>query len=156
MTKKLAMGFHISSGAAFVGLATDGETLLLDDEAERFRPAEHLAGADQLADFKSRVEQELRRIKPSIVGVVHPRLYSNWQYKAAFTRVSLETAIMLAAHEAGVAYEVVKQERIAKALKLPVTKISEQAAERFGVTPSKYWANRAMAYAAAATLAKAL
>jgi hypothetical protein len=148
------VGVHLAAGVAYLAVIECPDRPLVDDPAERLIPAQNLAGAEQLADFASRIDQELRRIAPIVVGVLHPKLYGNWTYRDAFRRVSLEAAIMLSANGLGIAYEQVKRDAALKALQIPGKDESRWAAERLGITPPRYWNERSWAFIAAGALAK--
>ena len=145
---------HIAKGEAYFGAVECPETALIDDPLERIGLAKHLEGSAQLADFSSRVAQELRRLQPIRVGVVRTRKYQGWVYRDAFSRIAPEVAIMLTCEGLGVPYEQVRQEDAAKALQLPPQFLVDRAAERLGVERSRYWQYRAWAFAGARWLAK--
>lgn len=154
-----SLGIHIAAGCAYAAVAEGPEGVLFDDPLERLELARSLAGADQLADFSARFKQEVRRIKPCTVGVVYPKLYSNWKYSDAFRRVAIETAIMLGVSELStparpIAYVQVKQDSMAKALEIPLPKFSERAKARWGDGVPRYQKDRLYAVAAAAYLAQ--
>lgn len=152
-----AIGLNIVAGRVYVGVVAAPDRLLLDDSCERLDPPQHVAGAEQVVQFSERVRQEIRRITPSVVGVLHPRRYAQWRYADAFTRVSLETAIMFAVHEEGVPLEQLKQDPVAKVLGGRPQVLHDLVRERFDIeTPPRYWGDRGPAFAAAYYLAREL
>lgn len=154
---QVAVGVHIAGGDAFLGTVRVPDVPLLDDPAARLRPSQNLAGADQLADFVTRFRQELRRLAPTVVGVLWPRLAANWVYKVAFTRVSLEAAIMIATDAEGIRYEHVKQGDAARAVGTKANQIPDGALRRFGLNERPtYWIDRSYAFAGALYLASEL
>lgn len=153
-TSGRTVGVHIASGVAYFAVVECPDRAVIDDPADRIIPAANLAGADQLADFASRVGQELRRVEPVAIGVIHPKRYGNWSYKDAFRRVSLEASMMLTAHGLGIRSEQVKVERALKTLQIPGKDESRWIAELLGIKPPRYWNERSWAFIAAAALAK--
>lgn len=90
------MGIHIASAVAYVGIVDPGKGPRIDDPLERLTLASSLYGSEQLGDFASHVEQELGRIGPVSLGILQPNKHRNWVYAQAFSRVTLEAAIMIA------------------------------------------------------------
>ncbi len=150
------VGINIAAGKIYLGVARCPGSLLLDDSASRMQPAQHLDDATAFRDFADRVRDEIQRLRPGAVAVVHPRRYAGWTYREAFTRVALETAVMVAAAEEGVEFRSLKQEQIAKMTKVPLDHPTKTFAvlfaERFKITPTVHWKDRAFAFAAAWTL----
>jgi hypothetical protein len=151
----LFVGINVSGGIAYLGVANAGGEVALDDPAPRIGPNAQLDVARRLEDFRSRIAQELRRIRPQAVGVARTRRYQRWGYQEAFDRFTLEAAVMLAAVQEGFPCRQVKQEDAARATKVPVTKIAEALPERLGIEPTPYWRDRSVAFATALTLAEA-
>ena len=146
------LGVHIAAGTAYLARVDAGGQVVLDGP-DRLVPSKHLTDATQLRDFADRFAQELRRLSTVAVGVVHPRLYS-WKYSDAFVRVSLEAAIMLRAAEADVHYACVKQEAAARAVGVPLPKLSSALAAKYGISAPPLWSQRCLAVLAAAAVAR--
>jgi hypothetical protein len=127
-----------------------------DPSLRRVQPSEFMAPADRLHDFWARFRQLLRGRRPQQVVVLHTRSYQNWAYNDAFKRASLEAAVMVAARVEDISYELITQERTARHLGLPATwragDLKSAAAGLIEERPA-YWADRALAYAAAVTAA---
>lgn len=139
---------NIVAGTSYLALVEAPKSPVLD-AAERLVPAKNLAGAARLRDFHDRFLQELRRLKPAVLAVVHTRAAAGWVYAQAFDRISLEAAMMLAASEAGVRCESVGQEASAKAVGVPLPKLQEKLAGALGIESGKYWKERCLAVAGA-------
>jgi hypothetical protein len=80
------LGIHFVSGTAYLGVVFAPRDLALNDQAPRVQPSKHLSVNESLKDFKDRIGEELRRLKPSAVGGVYPRMYKGWPLNDAFTR----------------------------------------------------------------------
>ena len=151
------LGVHIAAGTAYFGIVVCPDDPLYDDPLERIQFAAGANLPEQVSDFSARVKQELRRIRPHAVGVVFPKLYAQWKYTDAFRRVSIETAILLAAEELStpaqpIEFVQVKQDAMAKTLGIPLPKMETVGSNRWpGVT--RYRKERVYAFAAATTLA---
>jgi hypothetical protein len=151
------LGVHIPAGTAYFAVVTCPDEADYDDPLERIQLAVGVELAEQLADFEHRFKQELRRIRPRAVGVVFPKRYSQWKYADAFTRASLETAIILAVEEVStpaqpIDFTQVKQDAMAKAVGIPLPKMDTAGRKRWaGLT--RYRAERVYAFAAATALA---
>jgi hypothetical protein len=150
----LYLGVNVASGVAYLGVVRAPDQLMVDDPGDRVEPSASLGDAARLDDFRSRVQQELRRLKPAAVGVMRPRKYNGWMWSAAFNRATLEAAVMLAAVAEGVRCTIVRAEDAAKAVPAPPTKVVELAANRWGIEPTEHWKDRVWAFATAMALAK--
>jgi hypothetical protein len=149
----VVMGVNIAAGKVYLGAVDCPNVLLLDDPAARLELAQHLDPAMALRDLATRFVEELRRLRPTAVAVVHPRRYMGWVYREAFNRVSLETAVMIAAAEQRVKFESIKQELVSKATETPLKGFPAKLAARLGITQPILWNDRALAFGAALALA---
>ncbi len=150
------LGVNIAAGVAYLGVVNCPSELLISDEVESMALAKNLGPAEMVDDLRKRFREELRRLRPLAVGVVHPRLYSGWKYRDAYTRVTIETAIMVAAVEEQIHFASIKQDKIAGVVKAPVgATFAALAAKRLGLqkVPSG-WNNRALAFGAALLLSQ--
>jgi hypothetical protein len=152
------LGVHIAAGTAYFAVVACPDTPVYDDPLERIQPAVGADLPEQVADFSGRFKQELRRIRPTAVGVVFPKLYAQWKYAAAFTRVSLETAIILAVQELStpahpIEFVQVKQDAMAKKVSVPLPKMDTEGRKRWAGIP-RYQAERVYAFAAATAMAR--
>jgi hypothetical protein len=152
------LGVHIAAGKAYFAVVSCPDTPVYDDPLERMQLAAGANLPEQVADFSGRFKQELRRIRPSAVGVVFPKLYAQWRYSAAFTRVSIETAIILAVEELSIPahaieFVQVKQDAMAKKVGIPLPKMGVDGRARWEGM-KRYQADRVYAFAAATALAK--
>jgi len=148
------VGVNVAGGVAYFGTVEPPERLLVGDPTDKLEPSANLRDAARLDEFRSRVQQEFRRLKPSAVGVMRPRKYSGWQWNAAFNRAILEAAVMLAAAGQGINCTIVRAEDAARAVPAPPTKVVEQAATKWNVEPTEHWKERVWAFATALALAK--
>jgi hypothetical protein len=152
------LALNIAAGTVY-GAVVSCPDILDPDAVERLQLAEGMESHEQLADFAARFQQDLRQIAPIAVGVVNTRLYANWKYADAFKRVSVEATIMLTVAQtstAGVpiAYKLIKQESMAKAMDIPLPKLAEIAEQRWGGQVPRYRKDRLPAVVGAMALAK--
>lgn len=112
---KTVVGVHIASGTLYIGTIGCPDELKLDDDAMRMAPTQHLDDAPALRQFVDRIRGELGRLRPTVVGVVHPRLRAGWKYADAYSRVASEAAVMVAAAEEDVKFRSVPPERSTRA-----------------------------------------
>jgi hypothetical protein len=146
------LGINVSARVVYFGVARDGQ-LVLDDPAERVEPSAELDDARRIDDVRVRVRQEIRRLQPVCLGVMRPRRYSGWKWSDAFSRATLEAAVMMAAVDEGAKCDVVRAEDAARAVPAAPSKVVEQAADRWGVNPTAQWEERVWAFATAMALA---
>lgn len=130
------------------------DTVLLDDPLDWITPTEQVDRPEALGDFRDRVKQELRRIKPHAVGVGFTRKYKNWTAQQAFKRFSLDAAAMLAAVDLGIACRQVREEDAARSLGVAPTKLAELAPTKLGIDRTNYWDDRVWAIATALCIAE--
>jgi hypothetical protein len=152
------LAVNIAGGNVYGAVVACPDTLE-PNTLERLQLAEGLESAEQLADFARRFRQELRQIAPVAVGVVHTRLYSNWKYAHAFTRISIEAAIMLTVVEtsttdAPIRYSLIKQDRMAKTVGIPLPRLVEVGTDRWGGQVPRYRKERLPAVVGAFALAR--
>jgi hypothetical protein len=152
--KRRVMGVHISAGKAYLGLIECPDTIEMGG-TDVLSVAEHLDPAEKLADFRAQFEQELRTTAPARVGVMNTRRYAGWEYYKAFSRISMESAVMIASANVGVPFESVKQETTIKMSGLPSGQLVSGAAELLGIDHvPRYWKDRALAFLAAWVIGK--
>lgn len=149
---------NLAGGVAYCAVASPPEELI-DDPLVRIELAEGLGDAETLADFAARFRQELNRIRPVAVGVIQTTKSSQWIYKDAWRRVTIEAAIMLtvvdaSTSERGIHYRLVKQHKMAKTVGIPLPKLHEMAKDRWGTQVRKYQEKRFPAVVGAMALVK--
>ena len=152
------LAVNLAGGTAYCAVL-EAPDRLVADELERIGLAEGLEPAEQLADFAARVRQELTRLEPVAVGVINTRKYASWKYADAWRRVTMEAAIMLSAAETSsssmrINYKLVKQETMAKTTEIPLAKLQDVCAERWGDSVPRYRKERFPAVVGAMALAK--
>jgi len=108
--------------------------------------------AAQVYDLKNRFTQTFRDWHTQGVSLLGTTKYGNWSYAAASVRLHTETAIMIAAVEAGAEFDLAKQAAVTKLL--PASSFSALDPQMFGFSAApKYWTTGgAEAYAVAAYL----
>jgi hypothetical protein len=148
------LGVSVRGGQAYFALVCCPATPLLAGELDRITPSTQGVHATQLGNFRDRVSQELRRIQPGAVGVGFTRKYNNWAAEDAYTRFTLDAAVMLAAVDLNIECVRVSEEDAARAIGVPPKDLSARAAGALGVTPTKYWKERAWALAVALHVAQ--
>ncbi len=152
-TKPVTLGAHIAAGTAYFGLAVAEVGPLVDDELDRLTLAPGGDEAAAFVEFSDRFEQQLRRVQPEIVGVMHTTK-ATWVYRQAFPRVALEALMMVAAARNGISYVRVKPHTAAKGVGLsyPFDPAKIRAVLGLDAVPT-HWKERSIAFVAAAYLA---
>jgi hypothetical protein len=155
---KCVLAVNLAGGIAYCAVASPPDELL-PDALVRIELAEGLGPAEQLFDFAARFRQELSRLGPVAVGVIHTKKTSQWIYKDAWRRVTMEAAVMLTVAEAStvdkpIHYKLIKQEKMAKTAEIPLAKLQEVCTERWGDQVTKYRKDRFPAVVGAMALVK--
>jgi hypothetical protein len=147
------LGIQVAGRVLYFGVATtDGPAV--DEGPARLKPSEQLELAAQLGDVRDHVRSELRALSPAGVGILRTTKFSQWQYKDAFPKFSLETAAILACVDEGIPARLVTAEEAASAVPAARASLPAQALKTWGVDPRPpYWNERAWALATAAALA---
>lgn len=108
----------------------------------------------RLLEFIQRIRQDFRDWKICGVVLIETTKYSNWVYTQAQQRVLCTAAVMVAAAEESIRYEVSKPAPVGVYLSSPKLENLEPSVIGFQETP-KYWTTGAReAYAAAAFAAR--
>jgi hypothetical protein len=150
----IVVGMLVAARIAYFAVASPACVLHLDDPLDRIVPTPQLDRPEVIADFRDRVAQEFRRLRPAAVGVAFTRRYMGWNANDAFDRFSLDTAAMLAAVDLGIRCERVRQEDAADAVGVAPAKLGAQAAARLGIDRTRYWNDRVWAIATAVYMAR--
>ena len=150
----VVVGIAVQHGQAYFAVVECPDKLLLSDPLDRITPTQQVDRPEGLADFRDRVAQELRRLRPVAVGVGFTRKYKSWTAEEAFSRFSLDTAAMLAAVDLNIPCTQVRQEDAARAVGIAPTALAQHAAATLGVEPTKYWNERVWAIATALQVAQ--
>jgi hypothetical protein len=135
------LGVNISDGAAYLAVVDVTGAPLLDlvDRVVVPRAADQ---AGRLAGFAAEIGKMFARTDVGVVAVARPERYTNWTYKDAFDRVSLETCIVLEAHRHGVRYESVGLNHAANVIGLPLARVSDLMPSRLGIQKTPAWPDR--------------
>jgi hypothetical protein len=152
-SKSVHLGVHVAAGVAYFG-AADAEMLHVSDPLEKIEPTGQLPAAARLRDFRDRFAQELHRLAPASVGVIRTTRFSRWTFAEAWDRFSLEAVMLLAASNERVPSQHVVAEDAARTVPCLPKDIAARAAQAWGVTKTRYWKQRAPAFAAALALAR--
>jgi hypothetical protein len=154
-----AAGIAVEGGKIYLAAAcpaADAAALLLplDRGTCRIEPAARLDEAHRLVDLTHRVEQQLRALNVSIVGLVKTRKLSALTYTEAFTRITCVCAVMAACVHCEVEFCEIKTSTIGKRLDMDAKSLQEADPARFGfMSAPLYWkAGIAKAYAASSVL----
>jgi hypothetical protein len=147
------VGINIASGGAYFGAVQGPDVVLTDDQADRILPNEELDYPVRLEDFRARVAQELRRLRPASVGLARTRMFKNWTMSSATTRFGFEAAAMLAAVQEGFPCLLVRQEDAARSAGVPTDRMIEMLPEALGIEKTRYWKERSIAFMVARHLA---
>ena len=149
----LFLGINIAGGAAYLGAVRAPAEILVDDQADRILPNDGLDRPVRLEDFRARLAQEMRRLKPAKVGIARTRMFQNWTMKDASNRFGFEAAAMLAAVQEDFACELVRQEDAARGAGVPIKQVQEMLPAVLGISKTPYWKDRAVAFMVARYLA---
>lgn len=147
------VGINIASGAAFIGAVRCPDQVLLDDGADRILPNEDLDYPRRLEDFRARLAQELRRLRPAAVGIARTLKFKQWSMSEATTRFGFEAAAMLAAVQEDIPCELVRQEDAAPSCEVPLKRAAELLPDALGIEKTPYWKDRSVAFMVARHLA---
>ncbi|RFZ47401.1 hypothetical protein MSS4_03399 [Mycobacterium marinum] len=151
-----AAGANVKSGHLFLAVVDDGDgqvqRVLIPKH--RLTPNDAMPEALRLVDMKNRIKQELEPAHLDTIGLVETRQFNSWQYRQVFPRVAIICALMYAAVELGISFEILTTEKIGKAVQRGPSKLQTfEAAEVGFEAPPTYWTSGlAEAFAAAATL----
>jgi hypothetical protein len=147
------LGIQVAARVLYFGVAM-ANNLAPDTGPPRLKPSDQLELAAQLGDVRDQVRSELRALAPAGVGVLRTTKFSQWKYKDAFGKFSLETAAILACVDEGVPVRLVTAEEAASAVPASRANLPAQALKAWGISPKPpYWNDRAWAIATAAALA---
>jgi hypothetical protein len=135
------LGVNISEGVAYCAVVDASGTPLFD-LADRVVPPRADDDAARLAGFAAEIGKMLARTDVGVIAVGRPERYTNWTYKDAFGRVSLETCIALEAHARGIRYESVGLNHAANVIGLPLARVSELMGTRLGIQKTQAWPDR--------------
>jgi hypothetical protein len=75
--------------------------------------------SDGLLDLANRFRQQLRRLRPTAVGLMSTRRYRGWIWAHAAIRGRLEAVIMLVSADLGIVCRLIRQEDAARILGVP-------------------------------------
>jgi hypothetical protein len=148
MTSEISvfLGVNISGGGAYLGAVRGPDRILVEDEADRILPNESLELPLRLEDFRARLAQEMRRLRPTKIGVARTLMYKGWSMKSATSRFGFEAAAMLAAVQEDFECELVRQEDAAKSVGVRLTEAAEQLPDVLGIDRTRYWKDRSIAF----------
>jgi hypothetical protein len=149
----LVVGVSVRGGRAYFAAVRCPDTVLIDDPLDRIAPAAQGEHAAVLANFRDRVSQEFRRLRPRAIGIGFTRKYQQWTAEDAFTRFTLDAAVMLAAVDLNIPCSRVREEDAARAVGLPPNMLAQAASAKLAITRTKYWNDRAWAIAVAIAIA---
>jgi len=135
------LGVNIADGVAYLAVVDpNGHPRL--DLVHQLVPARVDDESELLADFSRRATEMLRDLTVGSVAIARPLRYTNWTYASAFERISLETCLMLAAHELGLRFESVGQHHAANVVGLPLKGLGDALRTKLRLDRSVDWQNR--------------
>lgn len=152
------LGVHVAGTKVFLALRKADGSLRDSPDLQREILTGYANQADVLYDFFVRFRQLIRGCGAGVVAFLHTRSYQGWSYSDAFVRASLQSAVMMASSSEAIRYVLVRREDAASHLglagKWKGDDLTRAAHAQLGYAP-KYWADRSLAFAAAAVAAVA-
>ena len=135
------LGVNIADGLMYLALVEPSGTPRLD-VANQLVPIDDDDASVRVGDFSERLTRALQQLPVGTVAMARPLRYSNWTYSSAFERVTLETCLMLAAHQLELRFETVGQHHAANVVGLPLAGIGDSLRAKLRLDRSVDWQNR--------------
>jgi hypothetical protein len=152
----MIVGAHVAGGTIYLAVAspsTDTPSGLIARQP-LLAPVAPSGGdlSQALRDLQDRLMQDLRSAGAQALAVLETRLFANWKYASAFSRVSLVTVLMVSASRVGIPAVIVKTEAAGRATMTLPNKLDTISPNLFGVASAPtYWkAGYSEAFSAAA------
>jgi hypothetical protein len=140
-TRDRVLGVNLAGDVAHLAVIEPPDRPVLD-LVDQLGPADEPDDSRRLAQFAARIGRVLRDQGIAVVAVARPARYTNWTYAHAFERVSLETCIMLEAHQLGLRFESVGQNHAANVIGLPAQQLADSLPTRLRIAKTSDWPNR--------------
>jgi hypothetical protein len=140
-TRDSVLGVNIDRGVAFFAVV-EPPAMPRMDAIEELRPDWEMDTREMVADFAERATSTLRDLDVGTIALVRPVRYTNWTYRSAFERVSLETCFLLAAHRLDLAYDSVGTNHAANTVGLPMKGLSDTLRTKLRIERSAGWPDR--------------
>lgn len=144
-----ALGFDISAGVAYAVLIDPDTNEASTEPLDRLEVPEAAMESDAYSVVVRSLQQHLRDIRPSAVGILETTKFRNWAYRQAAERARIEASVVIAAGLEAVPGMVVPVSRATDVLETEREALGEVLAARFDLTALTYSDQRANAAAAA-------
>ena len=135
------LGVNIDRGVAFLAVV-DPPAMPQMDAIEELRPDWERDPREMVADFVERTTSTLRDLGVGSIALARPVRYTNWTYRNAFERVSLETCFLLAAHRLDLGFDSVGTNHAANTVGLPMKGLSDTLRTKLRIERSAGWPDR--------------
>jgi hypothetical protein len=139
--RRSVLGVNIDRGVAFLAVVDPPATPHMD-AVEELRPDWEQDPREMVADFVERTTSTLRDLGVGSIALARPVRYTNWTYRNAFERVSLETCLLLAAHRLDLGFDSVGTNHAANTVGLPMKGLSDTLRTKLRIERSTGWPDR--------------
>jgi len=140
-TRTSVLGVNIDRGVAFLAVVEPPAQPLMD-VIEELRPDWDLEPPEMAAEFAERTTATLRDLRVGSIALARPVRYTNWTYRTAFERVSLETCFLLAAHRLDLVFDSIGTNHAANTVGLPMKGLSDTLRTKLRIERSTGWSDR--------------
>lgn len=135
------LGVNIDRGVAFLAVVDPPATPHMD-AIEELRPEWERDPREMLAEYLERSTSTLRDLGVGSIALARPVRYTNWTYRNAFERVSLETCFLIAAHRLDLGFDSVGTNHAANTVGLPMKGLSDTLRTKLRIERSAGWPDR--------------
>jgi hypothetical protein len=135
------LGVNIDRGVAFLAVVEPPATPHMD-VIEELRPDWERDPREMVAEFVERATTTLSTLGVGSIALARPVRYTNWTYRNAFERVSLETCFLLAAHRLDLGFDSVGTNHAANTVGLPMKGLSDTLRTKLRIERSAGWPDR--------------
>ena len=140
-TRDSVLGVNIDRGVAFLAVV-EPPAIPHMDAIEELRPDWEVEPRAMVAEFVERTTSALRDLGVGAIALARPVRYTNWTYRNAFERVSLETCFLLAAHRLDLSFDSVGTNHAANTVGLPMKGLSDTLRMKLRIERSAGWPDR--------------
>jgi len=135
------LGVNIDRGVAFLAVVEPPATPHME-AIEELRPDWEKDPREMVAEFVERTTTTLSTLGVGSIALARPVRYTNWTYRNAFERVSLETCFLLAAHRLDLGFDSVGTNHAANTVGLPMKGLSDTLRTKLRIERSAGWPDR--------------
>ena len=135
------LGVNLTGGVAYLAVVDPPAQPRLD-LIDQLRPDWDLDPRDMVGELAERTTSTLRDLGVGSIALARPVRYTNWTYRNAFERVSLETCFLLAAHRLDLEFDSVGTNHAANTVGLPTKGLSDTLRTKLHIERSTGWPDR--------------